>query len=211
MKKRTNIIIITILIFLLITEIILVKTNSFVYIDNFIYSHVSKLINPVNNQIFKFISFFASDIFVIGLSLIIIAISIFSKKKGRGVGFVFITLFTVLFNQSLKLIIARNRPNINQIVTETNYSFPSGHTMIIVVISSLFIFYLWQGKGKKELKVILTILLSILAILVMFSRIYLGVHYFSDIIGGITASSLLLSIVYYYYTFKYKVPYFHKK
>ena len=54
-------------------------------------------------------------------------------------------------------------------------------------------------------------LMIIIALLVMLSRIYLGVHFFSDIIGGITASILLLSIVYYYYTFKYKVPYFYKK
>lgn len=210
MKKRTNIIIITILALLLIIEVILVKTNCFTYIDNYIYNHVSKLINPINTNIFKFFSFFASDIFVIILSLFLILLSVFSKKKGRGVGFVFILLLTVLFNQGLKLIIARDRPTIKQIVTESNYSFPSGHTMIIVVITALLLFYIWQGKGKKHVKVILTILLSLLALLVMLSRIYLGVHYFSDIIGGITASSLLLSIVYYYYTFKYKVPYFHK-
>lgn len=210
MKKRTNIIIIAILALLLIIEAILVKTNCFTHIDNYIYNHVSKLINPINTNIFKFFSFFASDIFVIILSLFLLMLSFFTKKKGRGVGFVFILLLTVLFNQGLKLIIARDRPNINQIVTESNYSFPSGHTMIIVVISALLLFYIWQGKGKKHIKVIITIPICLLALLVMLSRIYLGVHYFSDIIGGITASSLLLSIVYYYYTFKYKVPYFRK-
>ena len=212
MKKRTNIIIIAILALLLIIEAILVKTNCFTHIDNYIYSHVSKLINPINMNIFKFFSFFASDIFVIILSLFLLMLSFFAKKKGRGVGFIFILLLTLLENQGLKLLIARERPNINPLVIENNYSFPSGHTMIITVIISLLMFYLWQSKkGSKAQKIIITSLMIIIALLVMLSRIYLGVHFFSDIIGGITASLLLLSIVYYYYTFKYKVPYFYKK
>ena len=210
MKKRTNLIVIGILSLLLIIEIILVKTNMFMLIDNYIYDFASQFINPINTNIFKFITFFASDIFIIILSIILLTLSVFFKKKRRGAGFIFITLLTALFNQGLKLIVARDRPNINPLVIESNYSFPSGHTMIIVTITALLLFYIWQGKGKNSLKITITIFLSLFALLVMFSRIYLGVHYFSDIIGGITASSLLLSIVYYYYVFKYKVPYFPK-
>ena len=121
-------------------------------------------------------------------------------------------LLSTLFNQGLKLIVGRERPDINQLVTESSYSFPSGHTMIITTIVGLFIFYLWNNKkGSRTKKNVITIILTIIAFLVMISRIYLGVHYFSDIIGGITASLLLLAIVYYYYSFKYKVPYFPKK
>ena len=210
MKKRTNLIVIGILSLLLIIEIILVKTNMFMLIDNYIYDFASQFINPINTNIFKFITFFASDIFIIILSIILLTLSVFFKKKSRGVGFIFITLLTALFNQGLKLIVARDRPNINPLVIESNYSFPSGHTMIIVTITALLLFYIWQGKGKNSLKITISVFLSLFALLVMFSRIYLGVHYFSDIIGGITASSLLLSIVYYYYVFKYKVPYFPK-
>lgn len=207
-KKRTNIFLIVLLALLLILEIILVKNNYFATIDDFIYHHISKLINHVNTAIFKFFSFFGSEIFIILFCLLIL---IFSRKKSRGVGFVFILLLSVLFNQGLKLIIARDRPTINQLVSESNYSFPSGHTMLITVIVALFIFYLWQEKkGSKVKKIILTSILVLFALLVMLSRIYLGVHYFSDILGGITASLLLLSIVYYYYTFKHKVPYFPK-
>ena len=208
MKKKTNITLIIILAILLIIEIILVKNEYFLAIDNFVYHHISKLINPVNTAIFKFFSFFGSEIFIISLCILIL---ILSKKKGRGVGFIFILLLTLLENQGLKLLIARERPNINPLVIENNYSFPSGHTMIITVIISLLMFYLWQSKkGSKAQKIIITSLMIIIALLVMLSRIYLGVHFFSDIIGGITASILLLSIVYYYYTFKYKVPYFYK-
>ena len=209
MKKRTNIIIIIALTILLIIEIILVKTNSFSQIDSFVYTHISNFITPVNTAIFKFFSFFGSEIFIIILCLLVLFLF---KKKSRGIGFTFILLLSTLFNQGLKLIVGRERPDINQLVTESSYSFPSGHTMIITTIVGLFIFYLWNNKkGSRTKKIVITIILTIIAFLVMISRIYLGVHYFSDIIGGITASLLLLAIVYYYYSFKYKVPYFPKK
>lgn len=209
MKKRTNIIIIIALTILLIIEIILVKTNSFPQIDSFVYTLISNFITPVNTAIFKFFSFFGSEIFIIILCLLVLFLL---KKKSRGIGFTFILLLSTLFNQGLKLIVGRERPDINQLVTESSYSFPSGHTMIITTIVGLFIFYLWNNKkGSRTKKIVITITLTIIAFLVMLSRIYLGVHYFSDIIGGITASLLLLAIVYYYYTFKYKVPYFPKK
>lgn len=209
MKKRTNIIIIIALTILLIIEIILVKTNSFPQIDSFVYTLISNFITPVNTAIFKFFSFFGSEIFIIILCLLVLFLL---KKKSRGIGFTFILLLSTLFNQGLKLIVGRERPDINQLVTESSYSFPSGHTMIITTIVGLFIFYLWNNKkGSRTKKIVITIILTIIAFLVMLSRIYLGVHYFSDIIGGITASLLLLAIVYYYYTFKYKVPYFPKK
>lgn len=209
MKKRTNIIIIIALTILLIIEIILVKTNSFPQIDSFVYTLISNFITPVNTAIFKFFSFFGSEIFIIILCLLVLFLF---KKKSRGIGFTFILLLSTLFNQGLKLIVGRERPDINQLVTESSYSFPSGHTMIITTIVGLFIFYLWNNKkGSRTKKIVITIILTIIAFLVMLSRIYLGVHYFSDIIGGITASLLLLAIVYYYYTFKYKVPYFPKK
>lgn len=209
MKKRTNIIIIIALTILLIIEIILVKTNSFSQIDSFVYTHISNFITPVNTAIFKFFSFFGSEIFIIILCLLVLFLF---KKKSRGIGFTFILLLSTLFNQGLKLIVGRERPDINQLVTESSYSFPSGHTMIITTIVGLFIFYLWNNKkGSRTKKNVITIILTIIAFLVMISRIYLGVHYFSDIIGGITASLLLLAIVYYYYSFKYKVPYFPKK
>lgn len=209
MKKRTNIIIIIALTILLIIEIILVKTNSFPQIDSFVYTLISNFITPVNTAIFKFFSFFGSEIFIIILCLLVLFLL---KKKSRGIGFTFILLLSTLFNQGLKLIVGRERPDINQLVTESSYSFPSGHTMIITTIVGLFIFYLWNNKkGSRTKKIVITIILTIIAFLVMLSRIYLGVHYFSDIIGGITASLLLLAIVYYYYSFKYKVPYFPKK
>ena len=208
MKKRTNVIVIIALVLLFILEIVLIKYDYFAKIDATIYGGISQFINPVNTAIFKFFSFFGSELFIIGLCILVLFLM---KEKSRGIGFVFVVFLSVLFNQGLKLMVGRARPDINQLVIENSYSFPSGHTMIITTIIGLFIFYLWRNKkGSHIKKVGVTIGLVIIALLVMVSRIYLGVHYFSDIIGGITAALLLLAIVYYYYSFKYKVPYYKK-
>ena len=94
----------------------------------------------------------------------------------------------------LKLIIARPRPDVLKLVIEDTYSFPSGHTIAISTLIGFLIFLIWQEKGRlnKNLKVVLTVFLSIVALLVMLSRIYLGAHYFSDILGGIIISILVL-------------------
>lgn len=208
MTKKINIIIIVVLAILLVMEVILVKNNSFIPIDNYIYNNISKFINPFNTAIFKFFSFFGSEIFIIGLCILIL---ILVKEKSRGIGFIFILGMSLLLNQGLKLVIGRDRPNINQIVNETSYSFPSGHTMIAITIVGVLIYNIWHNsKNKLSKKVFLSTILIVFALMIMLSRIYLGVHYFSDILGGITTALLLLAIVHYYYAFKYKVPYFIK-
>lgn len=206
MKKRTNITIIIILTILLLIEIILVKLNVFNTIDDYIYSHASKIINNTNTAIFKGFSFLGTEIFIILFCLINIIIN-----KSRGVIITIIVFSSTLLNQALKIIIRRPRPDINPLAIERSFSFPSGHTMIMIVIGGILLYLLWQEKRSRSKKIIITIIITLIALSVMFSRIYLGVHYFSDIIGGITSGLLFLFISYYYYSFKYKVPYYPGK
>lgn len=214
MKKRTNIIIIIVLAIILLLEIVLVKLGVFNTIDNFIYSHASKIINNTNTLIFRGFSVLGTEIFILFFCLIWIILN-----KSRGVAISVVVLASTLLNQVLKIIVRRPRPNINPLAVENSFSFPSGHTMIMVVIGGILIYLLWQKRGDNAKcntkwiarNVILTVIICLIAITVMFSRIYLGVHYFSDIIGGITSGLLFLFISYYYYTFKFKVPYYPGK
>ena len=211
MKRRTNIIIIIVLAIILLLEIVLVKLGVFNTIDIFIYSHASKIINNTNTIIFRGFSVLGTEIFILFFCLICIILN-----KSRGVDISVVVLASTLLNQALKIIVRRPRPNINPLAVENSFSFPSGHTMIMVVIGGILIYLLWQKRGDNAKcntkwiarNVILTVIICLIAITVMFSRIYLGVHYFSDIVGGITSGLLFLFISYYYYTFKFKVPYY---
>lgn len=97
----------------------------------------------------------------------------------------------------LKMIIARPRPAGLALIAEDSFSFPSGHAAIAVAFYGFVIFCLWkilEGKWARWLMAIFGILL-ILAI--GYSRIYLVVHYFSDIIGGylLGGAWLIISII----------------
>ena len=76
------------------------------------------------------------------------------------------------------------------LVNETNYSFPSGPAMAITCLYGLFIYYLYHSKLKYRKLLISGCIIIIL--FVTLSRIYLGVHYFSDVFGGVMLSLSLI-------------------
>lgn len=94
----------------------------------------------------------------------------------------------------LKEVFARERPTMNTLVEASLPSFPSGHSMLSVVFYGFIIFYLWRVLNSKFLRIILTILLVALILVICWSRIYLGAHFASDVIAGITAGIGWLSI-----------------
>lgn len=104
-------------------------------------------------------------------------------KKNRW--FITIDLFGVtLVNQVIKHIIRRPRPNVLRLVEESGYSFPSGHSMVSMAFYGIIIYLVYKNVSNKYLKWILIILLSLLILSIGFSRIYVGVHYFTDVAGG---------------------------
>ena len=92
----------------------------------------------------------------------------------------------------MKIIFKRPRPSVEHLVEVSNYSFPSGHAMAITCLYALIICYIY--RSKPNYRNVLIILCVLVIILVNLSRVYLGVHYFSDVFAG---SMLSLSLVLY--------------
>ena len=104
-------------------------------------------------------------------------------KKNRW--FITIDLVGVtLVNQVIKHIIRRPRPNVLRLVEESGYSFPSGHSMVSMAFYGIIIYLVYKNVTNKYLKWTLITLLSLLILSIGFSRIYVGVHYFTDVAGG---------------------------
>ena len=99
-----------------------------------------------------------------------------------------------VMNQSLKLLFSRSRPMDINLITESGFSYPSGHSMMSMAFYGLLIFFINRSKINKWKKYTLNILLSILIVLIGFSRIYLGVHFASDVIAGFSISFAYLTI-----------------
>lgn len=170
-----------------------------IWIDDFGYSIISLFISDTMTNIMKFITFFADPIWCILFSCLVIVL----WKKIRKVFLInLLSVFTL--NYILKLIFSRERPIDINIITETGYSFPSGHAMISLSIYGFLAYLLWKSDYKyKKIGVALLILLIIL---IGISRIYLGVHYTSDVIAGfiISLSYLLFFIDFIYSKIKEK-------
>lgn len=153
----------------------------------------SFLISDFATPIAKFITNFGG-VLVLVVTTIILLISIKNKKIGLSI-FANLCMITGL-NVLLKQIVQRPRPTEYKIITETGYSFPSGHSMISMAFYGFLIYLIYQYVKNKYLKISLIAFLSILIISIGISRIYLGVHYTSDVIAGfcIAISYLVLYI-----------------
>ena len=149
------------------------------------------LISEFATPIAKIITNFGGAIF-----LIIATITLFILIKNKKIGFsiIFNLVIITILNQLLKNILQRPRPTEFRIIEETGYSFPSGHSMISMAFYGYLIYLIYKYVENKYLKWALIVLLSILICTIGISRIYLGVHYTSDVLGGFLISISYLVI-----------------
>jgi undecaprenyl-diphosphatase len=97
-------------------------------------------------------------------------------------------------DQLLKELFARPRPSlVDPLLLETSYSFPSGHAMMSLVASGILAYFAVLALQSRRARAAVIFGAALLTLLIGFSRIYLGVHYFSDVIAGFAAGSVWLS------------------
>ena len=149
------------------------------------------LISDFATPIAKFITNFGGAIFLIIATIILF---ILIKNKKIGISIISNLAVVTILNQLLKNILQRPRPTEFRIVEETGFSFPSGHSMVSMAFYGYLIYLIYKYVKNKYLKWILIVLLSILICTIGISRIYLGVHYTSDVLGGFLISISYLVI-----------------
>ena len=158
------------------------------------YDIISKLFKfNVSTPIAKFITNFGGAIFVISLTTILFFVI---KDKKIGISIITNLGIVTILNQIIKFIMQRPRPTEFRIIEETGYSFPSGHSMVSLAFYGYLIYLIYKYINNKHLKRTLIIILSVLICIIGVSRIYLGVHYTSDVLGGslISISYLVIYI-----------------
>jgi membrane-associated phospholipid phosphatase len=89
-----------------------------------------------------------------------------------------------LLSESLKQIFQRARPPLPWLGSAAGYSFPSGHSLISLVLYGILAYLLFQNIKDRAWRIRTTLLLILLPLLIGISRIYLGVHYPSDVLAG---------------------------
>jgi undecaprenyl-diphosphatase len=132
-----------------------------------------------------------------GLALIVAVVAgalLVGKQRACAIFLVVTAVAGALLNLGLKMIFARSRPDLaSALAAARGYSFPSGHAMGSFItfgaLASVALRQRWPWKAKSA---VLAIALT-MTILVGLSRVYLGVHWASDIIGGWTAGAVWLT------------------
>ena len=104
-----------------------------------------------------------------------------------------VALGSISLNLVLKFFFDRQRPDM-PLVDASGLSFPSGHSMIAASFYSLIIYLTWRHVDHKPLRYFLVSLLVIFILLIGFSRIYLRVHYATDVVAGFAAGILWVII-----------------
>lgn len=187
----------SILFILLLQDALQTEIMSF---DDFFHYHlVVNLRNDFLTQIMKSITFLASPLFLIIITIVVL---IYFNDKRKNTRLIFNLGFVTIINQLLKHVIKRSRPIGYRLIEETGFSFPSGHSMVSLAFYGYFIYLIWKSHISKKYKILFSFLLSILILAIGLSRIYLGVHYASDVFAGMSLSLIYLII---YTTFLNKI------
>jgi undecaprenyl-diphosphatase len=161
--------------------------NAFVFID----AHVSN----INTQVMKFLTFLGTHTFLIPANLLLIAWFFFvQKKKWWSIKIPAVALSSLLLMFLLKLIFERPRPSDPLLAKAAGFSFPSGHALMSVTFYGLLLYIFLQNVKNKGWQLCLIAFFISLILMIGFSRIYLRVHYTSDVIAGFSVGIIWLIV-----------------
>lgn len=182
------------LIILLITSKVIVGKE--LYIDKLAYHlFIEKLRNDKLTTFMKLATKLSNPEVMIVIAIISILFCIkLIKNKKLSLGIILNLAGITIINQILKFIFRRERPNGYRLIEMSGYSFPSGHAMASLAFYGLLIYITKRLVKNKYLKILLITLNIAIIILIGVSRIYLGVHYLSDVLTGYSISIIYLLI-----------------
>ncbi len=178
------------LLVLFFIDLILVITGNSRFIDEFLYSCISSIKSDFMTDLMLFITSLASTRFLVLVNVGLLLICVVFKKYKLLI-LPISSLISVVINNLFKLLIARDRPLDIALIEEKFYSFPSGHSMIAIMFYGAVIYLVnrYKIRGYKYITVALIFLIFFVGV----SRIYLGVHFATDVLGGwLLASALLI-------------------
>ena len=153
--------------------------------DETVRAFVHSLATPFLTEVMRFASFLGSTLFLILLGLAVFGILYYLKRRRAAVLFAVATIGATVLLVSLKLAFKRVRPEpFFDTILPASFSFPSGHSL------ASFSFYLTVAAlittriKNPVYKILIWIFAAALVLLIGISRIYLGVHYPSDVVAG---------------------------
>ncbi|MGG1660801.1 phosphatase PAP2 family protein [Brevibacillus sp. NRS-1366] len=162
--------------------------------DSWVIGKVQSTITPKLTSAMLFFTFLASSSSLMTLAILSVLLMLWQHKRWEALFLVIALGGGILFNLLLKSLFHRERPTIHRLVEESGYSFPSGHSMAAFIFFGMLAILLFLFVVSRAAKTVIVLLAVLLILMVGVSRIYLGVHYPSDVLGGFAAGGVWLGI-----------------
>ncbi len=186
--------------FIVLTILILIFPHSFVDLE--FSQEIQENRNPALDAVMKLVSWFGynpGSIIIVLLSALIF----FLFKYRRETLFVLLTSLSGLVSSAVKILVNRPRPAepLVHIVQKVNQqSFPSGHVLFYIVFFGFLTVLMYHLKTiPKIIRIVITAISMLLIFTIPFSRIYLGAHWFTDVLGGFLLGMLCLYALCFFY------------
>lgn len=185
---------------------ILISKQRIISFDSTVIAFIQGLESPALTAIMKFFTFIGSTSSVAILAMIaLFFLYVVLKHRSELILLLTAVLGSNLLFITLKLFFQRARPDLHRLIEVSGYSFPSGHATNACTLYGTLSFLLWRHIPTRWGRTILIIISIIMILAIGISRIYLGVHYPSDIIGGYFISTFwLTTLIWFYQRYKEK-------
>ncbi|MGV0029005.1 phosphatase PAP2 family protein [Phormidesmis priestleyi] len=162
-------------------------------VDTTVLLGVHQWANPVLDRVMLSVTRFGDPEFVVVVVALSLGLLLWRRQRTEAKMFVVLCLGAFILNQGLKLFFVKPRPQLwTPLITETSFSFPSGHALGSLALYG-FLAYLLAIERPK-LSYWIYSFTSLLVSAIGFSRLYLGVHWFTDIVAGYAVGFLWLMI-----------------
>lgn len=162
--------------------------------DFLITDYLTSLRDPAGAKLFSAVTSLASWQVIVGLA-VLAAVILWIGKKKKEICYLWLALSAgAILNYFIKALIQRARPP-NPVYLESSFSFPSGHALTAMIFYGLITYFISNGLKKRTQKISAIMIGLFIISAVGFSRLYLGVHYLSDVLAGYLLGFLILLII----------------
>jgi undecaprenyl-diphosphatase len=162
-------------------EVVIEKNDLF---DTLAFNYFHQWTSPANTTIARIVTRGGSDVFLIVIYLGVLYYLLRNTYKRQAVQLVIIVSASFLWSTLLKQFFHRPRPSLPHLDYVISYSFPSGHTLSTFTLCGILAWLAFKSKHHFAIKLTATVALFLYACLIGISRIYLHVHYLSDVLAG---------------------------
>lgn len=162
--------------------------------DKRVFEALTPFINPENTEKMVALTFLADQYFLVPANLLLAIWFLVRRRRWYSLKVPVVALGSVTLMYGLKLLFSRPRPANPVYEAAAGFSFPSGHAMSALTFYGLIIYLVWRFVKNNLLRWMLTLGLSLLVIGIAFSRVYLRVHFASDVLAGMAAGVIWLVV-----------------